>query len=206
MSKLLLPGRIEKNLRKLGGDLLQAKGRANRFFNDSTRVMSERARSRLLRAVDPQGRPHKRRGGLTRWRAGGSKPGSDTGTLFRSIRGQHAPYPKGRRLYWGSPLRYARTYEEGATIRPKRVRYLTIPLTLEAKRHSAREFEDTFVIKTKLGHLFIARKKGKGLEMLYALLPKVVIPGRSFLPMSRQDEEWLDRELAKMVDEGVSNG
>jgi len=99
MSKLLLPGRIEKNLRKLGGDLLQAQGRANRFFNDATKVMSERARSRLLRAVDPKGRPHKRRGGLTRWRAGGSKPGSDTGTLFRSIRGQHAPYPKGRRLY-----------------------------------------------------------------------------------------------------------
>jgi hypothetical protein len=69
-------------------------------------------------------------------------------------------------------------------VRAKRVKYLTIPLKAaltasgNPKRPGARDWEDTFVLRAKDGRLFIARPKGKRLELLYKLQASVEIPAR----------------------------
>ena len=81
-------------------------------------------------------------------------------------------------------IHYLKSHEYGAVIRPKRSNYLTIPLpaALDSrgvpKKRSAREWKDTFVIKSKKGNLLIVRKKRAGIEPLYVLKKRVVIPKR----------------------------
>lgn len=78
----------------------------------------------------------------------------------------------------------ATVHERGATITPKRAKYLTIPLppALTAsgvpKKLSAREWQNTFVLKSKKGNLLIVQKVGKELVPLYVLKKKVTIPKR----------------------------
>jgi hypothetical protein len=69
-------------------------------------------------------------------------------------------------------------------IRPKRAKYLTIPLpaALNAngtpKKSSARAWENTFVIRSKAGNLLIVQKNGTQITPLYVLKPEVYIPPR----------------------------
>lgn len=73
-------------------------------------------------------------------------------------------------------------HEYGCVITPGGGRYLTVPCNSKAKGRRAREFPDLFFIQSKNGNKFLARRKGKnGLELMYMLLTKVVIPERAFL-------------------------
>lgn len=78
----------------------------------------------------------------------------------------------------------AAVHERGATIRPKRAQYLTIPLPAALSgsgvplRPSARAWKNTFVAKSKKGSLLIFQKRGKEIVPLYALVKQVVIPKR----------------------------
>ena len=78
----------------------------------------------------------------------------------------------------------AAVHERGATIRPKKAQYLTIPLppALDSRGvpilPRARDWQDTFIIRSKKGNLLIVRKKGDGIEPLYVLKKSVVIPKR----------------------------
>lgn len=80
--------------------------------------------------------------------------------------------------------RIAAVHEFGATIHAKKVKYLTIPLppALNAlglpKKRSARDWDNTFVIRSKKGNLLIVQKQGKGLIPLYVLKPSVKIKPR----------------------------
>ena len=87
----------------------------------------------------------------------------------------------------GSNLAYARIHELGGTIRPRRAKYLTIPLpaTLTAQsgasRGRARDFRDTFIKRSKAGNLIIFRENGGSITPLFVLKKSVSIPARPYL-------------------------
>jgi hypothetical protein len=78
----------------------------------------------------------------------------------------------------------AGVHERGATIRPVSAQYLTVPLpgALNAngktKRSSARQWDNTFVAKSKNGNLIIFRRVGREITPLYVLKEQVTIPPR----------------------------
>lgn len=106
----------------------------------------------------------------------------------------------------GGPV-YLRIHEYGGTIRPKRAKYLAIPLpeALDSrgvpKRRGPRDWKNTFVAKSKKGNLLIFQKRGKDIVPLYALKSEVRIPAR--LGMKKTLEAGLpyfvDRAMDKML-------
>lgn len=102
-------------------------------------------------------------------------------------------------------------HEHGAVIRAKNTTYLTIPLEAALnsdgtpKKRSAREWRDTFVIKSKRGNLIICQRRGRRVIPLYVLKKRVRLPARLGLrkELSRQRPQFrramLDhiRDLAK---------
>lgn len=75
-------------------------------------------------------------------------------------------------------------HEFGATVKAKNGGWLTIPLpaALNAngtpKKPRARDWPNTFIIKSKKGNLLIVQKKGRGILPLYVLKKSVRIPAR----------------------------
>jgi hypothetical protein len=84
----------------------------------------------------------------------------------------------------GVPLIYGSVHEYGATIRPKKAKYLTIPLPAALnpdgtpKKRGARDWDKTFVIRSKNGSLLIVQKVGNQIVPLYVLKTEVRIPPR----------------------------
>lgn len=80
---------------------------------------------------------------------------------------------------------YLKVHEYGKTIYAKNVKYLTIPLPAALnsngtpKKKSAREWENTFVLKSKAGNLLIVQKVGRNIVPLYVLKTSVKIPARA---------------------------
>ncbi len=103
---------------------------------------------------------------------------------------------------------------EGATIRAKRSKYLTIPLPSACDRRgvplkkSARDWPDTFVIKSKRGNLLIVQKQDNGSILpLYLLKSSVRIPARlSDFPdiwsgwAGSRLEKWIVTEMERALD------
>jgi phage gpG-like protein len=86
----------------------------------------------------------------------------------------------------GKPLPYAAIHEKGGTIRPKRAKYLTVPLPAAMTksgvvRKRAREYRDTFVRKTASRSLILYQKKGNKALPLFALKKSVKIPARKYM-------------------------
>lgn len=72
-------------------------------------------------------------------------------------------------------VKYARILEKGGQIKAKRVKYLTIPFP--GVKGRARNFPDTFVLRSKKGNLIIAERRGAtGFRPLFLLKPSVMIP------------------------------
>lgn len=75
-------------------------------------------------------------------------------------------------------------HEFGATITPKNAKYLTVPLpaALDSRgvpiKKSAREWDNTFVARTKAGNLIIFQNRGTQVVPLYVLKSSVTIPPR----------------------------
>lgn len=156
-------------------------------FTPAAVVFAEGARRRLVKGVGPDGTPHPVRSPLTASIAGGPRPGRDTGNMVRSILGFARDGRGGAWMVWGSPLSYALTYEQGATIIPTG-RFLTIPMTREAKRFRAREFpRPLHVFPRGARPRSLVEFTRKGAIPVYALVEKVVVPARSFLPPDKRD-------------------
>ena len=165
-------------------------------FTPAAVVFAEGARRRIIRGIGPDGTPHPLRSPLTASIAGGPKPGRDTGAMVRSIHGFATTGGWGKTkgqawMIWGSPLAYALTYDRGATIEPRPPRrFLTVPMTREATRYSAREFPRPL-------HLFplgrgerprsLVEFTRQGVMPVYALLKKSIIPKRPFLAPDKHD-------------------
>lgn len=97
-------------------------------------------------------------------------------------------------------------HERARTIRAKRSKYLTIPLpaALNAdgtpKYTSARQWQDTFVNKSKKGNLIIFQKRGRQAVPLYVLKKSVRIPARLGLrkELSKQRHVFRDGMMARI--------
>lgn len=108
---------------------------------------------------------------------------------------------------------YARAQEYGATITARKAKYLTIPLPAALnsngtpKKKSAREWKDTFVIKSKKGNLLIVQKQGSGILPLYVLKKQVKIPARLGVreTIAKGIPYFVDTVIEQMVKE-VLNG
>lgn len=109
---------------------------------------------------------------------------------------------------------YLKTHEFGAVIRPKNGKYLTIPLpaALNAngtpKFQSARQWPNTFVLKSKKGNLLIVQRVGKDIVPLYLLTDRVVIPARLGMgdALRAGVDYFVDEVMAEFVRSFVSGG
>jgi len=88
---------------------------------------------------------------------------------------------------------YAPIHHYGGIIRPKNAKKLTIPigLTKNERRRGmkARDFENTFVRKSKAGNLLIFQIQETKIRPLFLLVDKVKIPKRPFMMWQKQDVE-----------------
>lgn len=103
-------------------------------------------------------------------------------------------------------ISYLRTHEFGADIHPKRAKYLTVPLSaaLNAngtpRKMSARQWDNTFVNRSKNGNLLIFRKDSRGrITPLYLL----VGPGEKRRSIDLRDKKRLGmgRAIQKRMDD-----
>jgi len=99
-------------------------------------------------------------------------------------RGSDASRFRRRLEVFSAGVPYARDQEYGATIRPRRKKWLTIPLP-DAKtakgvaRGSARSFKDTFFRRSRKGNLLLSQRLASGeLRNLFVLKKRVRVPGR----------------------------
>lgn len=90
---------------------------------------------------------------------------------------------------------YMAAHEEGATIRPTQGQYLTVPLPAAMrsnglpKKQSARDWDNTFVKRSKKGSLLIFQKRGRNIIPLYILMEQVTLRPRLRL------QETFNKEL-----------
>lgn len=76
----------------------------------------------------------------------------------------------------------AAIHEYGCDIRPKKAKYLTVPVNPKARGKKAGDFNNLYMIEDKDGDKFLVRDKGKNeIEFMYWLTTHVKIPERSFL-------------------------
>lgn len=75
----------------------------------------------------------------------------------------------------------AAIHEYGCTIKPKKARFLTVPIHPDAVGKKANEFSDLFIFEAASGEKFLAKGEGDNLIFYYWLTPSVTIPERSFL-------------------------
>ena len=105
----------------------------------------------------------------------------------------------------------AHAHEYGATIKPKKGKYLAIPLTKEAQAAgSPRAFSDLYFVNAKGGNLLMVRDKKKHggkteSETMYLLVKSVTLPERSFIRASfdaQQDElgSIVTKAMVKVLD------
>jgi len=108
----------------------------------------------------------------------------------------------------------AAVHEKGATITPKKAKYLTVPLPAALtgrgvpRKPNARAWKNTFVLKSKKGNLLIMQKRKRGeLVPLYVLKKKVTIPKRlAFEPAFLSGRDFLADKIAQDVLREFTNG
>lgn len=102
---------------------------------------------------------------------------------------------------------YLNTQEYGATIRPKRSKYLTVPLPPALnpdgtpKKPNARAWKNTFIATSRKGNLLIFQRIDKKIVPLYVLKKEVKIPPR--LGMKQSIEVSLPYFVDRVVDQMV---
>lgn len=126
-------------------------------------------------------------------RPGGSLKGSPPGTppFARRSGGLYtrmaATKSVNLKASFGSSVPYARIHELGGTIRPKRSKYLAIPVTRTAARMSSPRQDPTLVaIRTKRGGLQLVKRMGGSgrhgrIETQFRLVKSVRLPARPYL-------------------------
>lgn len=106
----------------------------------------------------------------------------------------------------GERMPYANIHETGGVIKPKKGRYLAIPLKaaltdsgsqLRGGAFSARDFTDTFFMTSRKGNRLIMQRQAKGAVPLFVLKESVTIPARRY--MSKATEQ-LNIEVEKLID------
>jgi hypothetical protein len=104
-------------------------------------------------------------------------------------------------------------HEFGATIKAKEAKYLTIPLppALDERgvplKKSARDWENTFVARTKAGNLIIFQKRATQIVPLYLLRETTTIPPRLGLreTINTGLPHFVERAMDRMVRHFLTN-
>lgn len=170
--------------------------------------MLARTQRRMRAGLDVEGKPFvrskrsERAGGQTLW---------DRGALAAS-----ASYATTRDvLELFSSDKRALVHYEGATITPKRAKFLTIPLRARGgmfaggvvaqdnrRGDRARHYKGTFFLR-RGGRLFLMQRlpgEGRGrIRALFILLKKVQLPARRWLGFGRADVEMVAERLGRSV-------
>lgn len=133
----------------------------------------------------------------TRWRPlkfarpnGGNQPLRDTGQLMASITGEHKP----TEVTVGTNRQGAALHHFGGTVKPKKAKVLTIPLTPEAKRAGSPR---RFVRREGDPRPLFARLIGAKMVGHFLCVPKVVVPARPFMGLSAEAMDLITRVLAE---------
>lgn len=111
-----------------------------------------------------------------------SRSGKGLNDILRSLkaRGSFRDEVVGELRVTGSMV----IHETGGTIRRKRAKFLTIPLPAACDsrglplKPSARDWDNTFVARSKRGNLLIFQRRGRGIVPLYLLKTSVYMPAR----------------------------
>lgn len=90
----------------------------------------------------------------------------------------------------------ANVHEFGTTIKPKKGKYLAIPIRRESKGKSPRDFQNLTFIPRNKDSPILAIVEGTKVTPLFLLKRKVTIPERSFLRTSFDDK----KNVRKIVD------
>ena len=107
--------------------------------------------------------------------------------------------------YYGSNQKYARILEEGGTIRPKRGKYLAIPL--DAAKYgvggsvTARHHKDLFAVRSKKGTLILDKAAKAGITPMFVLKKKVKLDPRKTI--ERTEKANLDKVNDLVADAAV---
>jgi phage gpG-like protein len=148
-----------------------------RTQKELVQVLVSDVKRRFVTSTSPDG---------ARWRPlkhkrprGGDKPLLDTGRLMASITGRSSP----TEIVVGTAHPAAPLHQFGGTVKPKRGKYLAIPLTREAQRAgSPRRMKGT-----KKVPLFARKVEGRWVGH-FILAKKAVVPARPFLGLSKEAE------------------
>lgn len=159
--------------------------------------------------------------------APGTPPAFGTGYLSRSIARTD---PRAGVVYiHTSQVRYARIQEKGGTIRPVAKQYLAIPISVQAKRLSARTSTagsgtllnsavPMVVRRSKAGNLilFATAKWGKGKhairmgEPMFVLKKSVTLKPRPYMAPAARNSDWIStatklfaRRSREVINRGV---
>jgi phage gpG-like protein len=101
-------------------------------------------------------------------------------------------------------VKYATIHVFGGVIKPKKGKYLAIPLraaktksgaTLRGNAIGPRDFQNTFVRRSKMGSLLIFQSKGKSIVPLFVLKRSVTIPRRDYI---KATSEGVQREIGQI--------
>jgi hypothetical protein len=132
---------------------------------------------------------------------------SIAGTVRDTPEGPEAVISAGGRVNGGASVRYAGTHEYGATVTPKRSRYLRIPLPPARTAAGVDRFGGPLrqsgaglftVIKAKSGKLFLKHKPSG--TLWYMLVEQVSIRARPFLrPAADRAAADLPKVLARNI-------
>jgi len=103
---------------------------------------------------------------------------------------------------------YASVHESGATIRPKKAKYLAIPLPEALDRRGVplkpgpRDWPNTFVAESKKGNLLIFQRRTGRIVPLYVLKREVKIPPRLGMgeTLAKGQGFFVDRTIDRMLD------
>lgn len=149
-------------------------------------------KERFFSGVDPDERPWKP---LAHPRPrGGNKPLRDRGLLMASITATSTT----SELVQGTNLEYAGLHQSGGVVRPKRGKFLAIPLTREAvTAGSPRRFRKELSPRFGARGGVLVEEKARGDVAHYALVRSVTIPPRPFLGfgeklLAKMDTIFLD--------------
>jgi phage gpG-like protein len=133
-----------------------------------------------------------------------------TGYLLNSVDSSVKVYDRGDDVIGeiGSSAIYAAIHEFGGIIKPKRAKYLAIPLNAVKSsagiaRYKPMDFRGkSFIFKSKKGSLLMAMKQEKSLELLFALKEEVKIPARPFIfPALGKNREKITEKFGIFMNE-----
>lgn len=188
---------IAKTAEKLAG-----KDLVRNLLEASSPVIKDDISKNFYQQSTPSGQPwplmkHPAPDGRTRLL---NKSGGLLRSLVNTSAQGHIEKIEDETLTIGSSLPYANIHDKGGVIRPRKAKYLCIPLTIKADRAgSPRNFGGELFVLCRRGRQPIGlAEKGTGL-LQYLFSKMVVIPARAMVGFGKRLDESLNKAWLKVI-------